>query len=875
MFHRGILLILLCIVALPAAAQEPDPNATPSSPDDLVPPSLIEYVEATYPEEARKKGVQAQVLAQISVDETGVVTGVAVVESAGKSFDDAAKEAMYQFLFTPATKGGEPVPSKVLYRYTFFLTPEAVPPDEVTEPLPAVLKGVVRDMDGQPVPGSVVLLVAADGSAQENSAGLRAVADDSGAFAFDSLPAGAWQLDIVAPGYQPLSSQEILEEGELREVLLRLDEETSDYETVVRARKPPREVTRREITRREITRIPGTGGDALRSVQNLPGMSRAPAFSGQLLVRGSAPEDSKYFFDQMPIPMLYHFGGLTSVINSDLLDRIDFYPGNYSVRYGGATGGIVDVYPRAPATDRFHGYVDADLWDASVLVETPIGDKWSIAVSARRSYIDAILNAVMPEEGGFQFTVAPRYWDYQLVADYHPHHRDNLRLFVFGSDDKAIFLFGNQVVGNPTFTGGITFHTLFHQAQLRWEHRFNRHLTNEANIGFGYQESDSAVGDLFRFDTWGVPVFVRDEFEWTAARQFILRIGVDTQMYGSKWNIVSATALPTEGQPMDPIVAGGEPFTSDGSGWFMWPALYAEGEVIPLPDLRIIPGLRLAWFDQIHRFGFDPRLVVRWKLLRHTTAKAGVGLFHQAPNTAVSDPEFGNPDLKLTKAVHYSAGLEHEISPVIDIGMEGFYKQIFDLVVPGESGDSQILGGGALQGPRYTNEGKGTVYGFELLLRHRPTDRFFGWVSYTFMQSTRIDRAGEPRRPFDFDQTHILTVVANLVLGRGWEAGVRFRLVTGNPDTPVTGAVFDADSDSYWPVYGPVNSDRLPAFHQLDVRVDKIWTFKHLQYSVYVDVQNVYNHKNVEGYDYAYDYSDKVYFYGLPILPSVGMKLEY
>ncbi|MBW2278363.1 MAG: hypothetical protein JRF63_12790, partial [Deltaproteobacteria bacterium] len=166
-------------------------------------------------------------------------------------------------------------------------------------------------------------------------------------------------------------------------------------------------------------------------------------------------------------------------------------------------------------------------------------------------------------------------------------------------------------------------------------------------------------------------------------------------------------------------------------------------------------------------------------------------------------------------------------------------------------------------------------YGLEFLLKHQPTDRFFGWLSYTLMKSERVDHPGEAKRLFDYDQTHILTLVASAVLGRGWEAGVRFRLVSGNPDTPILGSIYDADSDIYWPVYGRTNSDRLPMFHQLDVRIDKNWEWKYLKFAVYIDVQNVYNQKNVEGFQYSYDYSKRVYFTGLPILPSLGLILEY
>lgn len=881
-FLLNILVVGALLLETVSLRAQQNASAT-NTESQMVAPTLREYVQAEYPAKAFQNGIEADVLTEISIDENGIVTNVEVLESAGKGFDVAAVDAIYQFLFEPAQKDGVAIPAKVIYRYTFFLTEAGEDTDtdvssqQAESAAFAQLKGVVLDMDGEPVASAAISLVKieTDIDLENDDTGLlSSTSDKKGTFDLADLDAGLWQVDIVAAGYKPLSFEENLEAGEFREVIYRLELDVQAFETVVRGRKPPREVTRREISRREITRIPGTGGDALRSIQNLPGMARAPGFSGELLVRGSAPEDSKYFFDTMPIPMLYHFGGLTSIINSDLLERIDFYPGNYSVRYGSATGGIVDVYPKKPETDRFHGYVDADLWDISALIETPVSENWSIAASGRRSYVDAILKAVMPEDGGLSFTVAPRYYDYQLVADYHPEKKRNLRLFVFGSDDKVVFLFGNQIVGDPTFSGGMNFRTLFHQIQLRYRRQFGKHVSNETNIATGYVFSESSLGEQFQWESTALPLYFRDEMEWRASKKFILRTGVDIQSYWTKWQVSTAMALPVEGENMDPLGTG-EPFTSEGSGWSWWPAVYSEFEILPIDKLRIIPGVRLAWFDEINRVGFDPRLVVRHQAFRNTVLKGGVGLFNQAPHPATSDKDMGNPDLKLIKAMHYSLGVEQQISPQLNLSVEGFYKQLFDLVVSGQQTDEQIIDTSAEDVPAYVNDGKGSVYGLELLLKHQPTDRFFGWISYTFMKSTRIDHPGDDPRPFDYDQTHILTIVASVVLGRGWEAGLRFRLVSGNPDTPVTGTFYNADSDAYWPIYGENNSDRLPSFHQLDFRIDKTWIGKHTKQSVYLDVQNVYNRKNPEGYSYNYDYSERVFFNGMPLFPSLGFKFEY
>ena len=111
------------------------------------------------------------------------------------------------------------------------------------------------------------------------------------------------------------------------------------------AREQPGE-TRRSITPAEVRNMPGVSNDALKSVQNLPGVARAPFGAGMLVVRGAAPGDTRVLLDGQEIPQLYHFGGLRSVFPTEALSRIDFLPGGFGVRYGRAIGGVVDVETR-------------------------------------------------------------------------------------------------------------------------------------------------------------------------------------------------------------------------------------------------------------------------------------------------------------------------------------------------------------------------------------------------------------------------------------------------------------------------------------------------------------------------------------------------
>src|SRR5690606_25206942 len=153
------------------------------------------------------------------------------------------------------------------------------------------------------------------------------------------------------------------------------------------------------------------------------------------------------------------------------------------------------------------------------------------------------------------------------------------------------------------------------------------------------------------------------------------------------------------------------------------------------------------------------------------------------------------------------------------------------------------------------------------------TQKTQAFASYTLSRSERQDRQDDWRL-FDSDQTHNLSLTANYDFGSGWLAGFRFRYVTGNPFTPVKAAVYDATTDTYRGIYDGVNTDRNAAFHQLDVRVEKLWKLGPVGLTTYLEVMNVYNAKNIEGTSYSFDFKETQGVSGLPIFPNLGIRGE-
>jgi hypothetical protein len=301
-------------------------------------------------------------------------------------------------------------------------------------------------------------------------------------------------------------------------------------------------------------------------------------------------------------------------------------------------------------------------------------------------------------------------------------------------------------------------------------------------------------------------------------------------------------------------------------------AAYAELLIDLGSKVRLVPGIRGDWFhfaDQ-DRLSGDPRVVLSVNPRTGQTIKLGVGIFHQPPQPQELDPEFGNPQLKLIWSDQYHAGLDQQLTRALSVEATLYYLRRHDLPLP-----SSRLEGGRFE--RYASVGQGRSYGLELRLRHAVTEHFFGWISYTLSRSEvtmTLPAQGQPPPeyvPTSFDQTHNLIVVASRRLGT-WELGVRFRLVSGIPETPISGATYDADFNSWDPLTGPARSRRRQLFHQLDLRAERTFTFDAWRFSLYLDVQNVYNAENPEATLYDYRYQTQAPVRGLPILPVLGLK---
>jgi TonB family protein len=833
------------------------------------PPTLLKQVE---PDTGDAGVLTGTVIMEVDVGLDGKVLEVKVVNGLSPALDAAAAAALRQFEFTPAEIDHQPAAVRIQYALTFEAPVVATVIDAGT---PTVnLLGVLRTA------GNREPLASANVTVGQQSV----ISSEAGEFEFFDVPAGEVTLIVTAPGYERFESKEVVREGERTEVTYHVKPTgVPSLETVVRSEKDRREVTQVKLTRAEMRSVAGTQGDAFKVLQSLPGVARAAFGSGALVVRGSKSWDSRVYVDEIAVPQLFHFAGLSATFNASMIESIGFQPGNWGASYGRSIGGLVQAEVRSPSKSGFHGYVDLSTFDISAMVETPLSDKWSVSAAARRGLADvtlplAIKTFAPAAAGAVGFSLAPQYFDYQLRAERKGTSKSRLFISLYGSSDRYAFINPNPFIdpateGNQGSAGNAI---SYHRLTLGFDYRFSDRVTfiSRNSLGFDQYEQLGGATDIFYKGTQ-TPVQARERFRIEIPEAHLsLNTGLDLLIAPT---FVDAQSPPNfkANQVPDPYVAR-RLFADRSTSFYVEPGVFLEATWKPVESLSVIGGARVDYESYMKDAWFDPRLSVLWTPVDWLTLKGGVAQYHQPPDYRLGQlsPVFGNPDLKPEGATHFTAGAETRFSEAISLDVNVYYKQLFQQVrqvlTSGLGSDVNIPGAET----RFSSSGYGRAYGAELLLRHKLTKNFFGWIAYSLSRYERDGYGGAEWSPGPLDQPHNLIVVASYKLPWDITVGGRFRYASGPLVTPIVASLYDVDGNYYYPLPGQPWSVRLPDFVQLDLRVDKRFVFDRWVLAVYLDVQNVTNAQNPEGLFYSFNYTQKAYVYGIPILPSLGIRGE-
>jgi hypothetical protein len=756
----------------------------------LVPPELVACPAVAYPEGLDAGPVGVDVL--LDVDEHGGVASVAPI-GGPEPFAALVAAAVVGCTFTPALEDGVPVPVELPFHWDF-----PTPPVNVS--------GHVVDPDGLPLAG--VAVTVADRSAET---GL------DGGFSFRNVAPGAWTVHAEAEGLRIADRALTLAPSTAIELDFTAFPITAIPEAVgaYRVEAPATVYT---LDADAIAGFPGTMGDPIRALAYGPGLTRTPFDAGWLLVRGGGPGDTGVYLDGVRIPVLFHLGGLTSVLDPALIAKVELVPGAFSARHGEAVSGVAEVTSR-PAAVVAHANGGVNLAFAHAFAEVPAGHG-SLAFAARRSYLDGVLALVLDPQ---RAAIAPRFWDAE--ARWASAHTGALALVM------------SDAIDAPTGDGDDTVTILQQSAHA------------QGRVDGAIAGVDLAARPWIGLQRRTVITDARDEVERESFAGASVEAGgnVPGSALIGGWDL--AGGVDGEGREFDVVRDG-----THRAGWLG----HAD------PWLQIAGGDRVRFDGSVRletlfvpgalpRAAPSPRGSLRWRIGGPWSLSAEAGRLHEQPS-ALFLVAFDEGDyMRLERSDFASVGARWQGAWTVDVA--AWRRWIADHAAFEHDGSF-----GAFDGRAWGVEGvaTGEVVG--------TTVRFIGHAGRTVYREER----GDLWAPDRYDQPLLVQILLSRELGKGVSTSLRWRYGAGYPRSPTIDSVFDILTQTDVPLEG--EGTRLPAYHALDLRIDKEWTFRRGYLKLYLDVQDVYGRRVPEPAINGIDDTFTTYGYGLPVLPIFGVE---
>ncbi len=598
-------------------------------------------------------------------------------------------------------------------------------------------------------------------------------------------------------------------------------------------------------------------------------------------VRGSSPDDNAYYVDFLPVGYIFHSDS-SSIISDNVLEDFRLETAVFSPQYNNATGAVIDATSRSPYYDRRQIIIDASLLKAGFFYEQPVNENQSFYIAGRQSLFQYYIENFLDDED-FEFTTVPEYYDYQGKYEIRLSDTEQIAFQILGSRDKAGLLFADdsdQVLQDPGLAGGINFEAFFNSQGLLWEKLYASGTSHKIGLSHMEQKFAFNIGPLNRVDVKVNDVNLRSQFNVPVNFSHEIQWGVELNRSNVDYDGRFSGPPCDEFRPDCRLVDGTEELL--GSGTIIvheYDAHIADIWQVT-PDWTLTPAVAVSWDDYTEETFVEPRLQSRWQFHDQWWFNASVGDHHILPdNLGRYITPFGNPDLKQPTARHYELGLEYQLSDDLLWKTEIYYKELDNIIVSRPAADNYPDLSEAEYNalPNYTNDADGDTWGIEVFLNKNLTDRWYGWMSVAYARTFRRNNlTGEDFR-YEYDQPLIINTVANWKLNENWEVGFKWRLQSGQLVTPLESVTGPDSEGLYTPIYGDLNSERLPVYHKLDVRADRTFRFASgWEMDFYGEILNLYGRQNVTGYTYeGADYGKKVEVNDLPTIVSFGIKAKF
>ncbi|MGL4596272.1 MAG: TonB-dependent receptor [Bacteroidia bacterium] len=720
-----------------------------------------------------------------------------------------------------------------------------------------IIRGKVTDAaTNEPIPFAIVSL-------EGTSIGM--ACNIEGVYELKNLNPGLYNVQAKVIGFKSQTVYEIqVTNVKAAEANFALEADVNKSDTVVIQASPFNKTAESPVSLRtigvaEIERNPGGNRDISKAIQSLPGVASSNAFRNDIIIRGGAPNENRFFLDGVEVPNINHFatqgasGGPVGMINVNFIREVDFYSGEFPAMRGNAMSSVFDFKMKDGNPDKLITTATIGASDFGLTFDGPIGKRTNFIFSARRSYLQFLFKAL-------ELPFLPIYNDFQLKTKTKIGEKGELCFIGLGAIDNfelnleanetedQKYLLGNLPVYQQwNYTNGLTYrhnrengYLFFVLSRNMLNNTITKYINNDEssidNLIQNYKSQESE--NKFRFE----------QVIYKNAWKFSYGTGIERVRFTS--DTYQKIALPFGVFTLD----------FDSKLNFQKYSLFAQvSRKLMEERLTLSAGLRTDFSDYSKEMSnpidqLSPRVSLAFAITEKIAININAGRYYQLPAYTVlgyrdtaNQLVNKNNGVKYIRCDHLVAGIEIAPWNNAKITLEGFYKiyQNYPFLLTDSISLANLgVDFGVIGNAPVSSTSDGRSFGAEFLLQQKLFKGFYGIAALTLVRSEFKTKTGV-YAPSAWDNRFIVALTAGKKFKKNWELGVRWRVQGGTPFTPFNVALSSLQTN--WditgrgiPDYDRLNESRLSTFHQMDIRVDKKWFLKKFSVNLYMDIQNLY-----------------------------------
>lgn len=738
-----------------------------------------------------------------------------------------------------------------------------------------------------------------------------------------TLPEDSVELIVAYLGYQTIKKRFFLDQDiqfniDLTPSSLELEEVKVEAESAGQIIRET-QMSKIVVPVAQIKSLPALFGevDVMKAMQLLPGVQSGMEGTSGLYVRGGGPDQNLILLDGTPVYNVSHLFGFFSIFNADAINNIELIKGGFPARYGGRLSSVMEINLKEGNMKKIHGEGSIGIISSKLTLEGPIvKDKTSFIVSARRTYLDILIQPLIRALTSEDENTSTGYYFYDLNAKLNHKFSDKDRLYlsIYSGKDK----FYNRSKSYSYLYDGVTYQDQSKSSlswgnitsALRWNHLLNNKIFSNVTLTYSQYNfmvknflEETATADtgttinsfslkyLSGINDWSAKI----DFDYLPDPNHYIKFGASNIYHTFKPGATTYKITNIGVSDIDSTLGSKDVYANEF-------AIYLEDDIKFTKRLKTNIGLHFSGFMVQGTFynSLQPRLALRYLLTDSWSAKVSFATMQQYIHLLTNN-NIGLPTdlwVPATEKIppqnsnQVATGLAKNISDKYLLSVEGYYKTMNNLI---EYKDGATFLNSETDWQDKVETGKGWSYGAELFIQKK-RGKTTGWLGYTLSWTNRqFENINFGKKyPYKYDRRHDISIVLIHKLNDKWDFSATWVFGTGNAITlPIVryNGYNDNGIYDYWDCMGGVycftneieyyeqkNDYRIANYHRLDLGFkhhkerkwgESIWNF---------GVYNAYIRKNPFYYYFGRDKRGNRVLKRVsifPFIPSVSYSFKF